>query len=244
MEKLVQQDQEELSRFALEADRMENDLEWVEKKLRQMGDYAGAAVAGDNTAQAPFTQMLSELSVWAGKRRKSLGRSMRSGPGSSLTIEEAVRRIRAELEPRLTASNVDLAVEIPAALAALPVAGNHIHGALTALLARGIEEVHERPAASLHLHARRKGQRLLLTLEFPAIGPDPEADPTTAWLPSPWVRRRTLWEGLSRAAAHARAMGGRLLVDGSRPGLVRWVLRFPLSRAALSSGAEGRRKAA
>ncbi|MBU1700941.1 MAG: response regulator [Candidatus Eisenbacteria bacterium] len=236
MEKLVQQDQGELNALAGELIRMRQDLAWIQTKLQQMRGHAGgipdAGKEGKMESWEPFSRTLSELSQWVQDRQESLRGSVTASQERSLSVEKALRNVQAEMEPRLIAADVDLTVEIPKDIATLPAGGPHIHGALEALLSRGIEEVARRKVGSLHLSGGRKGQRLLVFLEFPSAAPDTHADPTVAWMPNPWVRRRILWSGLSRAAAHAKALGGRLLVDGSQPGLVRWILRLPLKRQA------------
>jgi CheY-like chemotaxis protein len=185
---------------------------------------------GGRTPGEMLRETFESLGRLAGEGQEALNATLGQWPSRDVPLGEILGETRRRIGPRLEEAGLDFALDCAPDLASWPVSGPHIGRVLRVLILRGIDEAAGRGAGSLRVLARETKGRLLLAVEFPTGRPAPSPG-TVTWSPSPWVRRRILWSGLARVAAHARAAGARLYVDGSRPGSVRWALRVP-SRVA------------
>jgi DNA-binding response OmpR family regulator len=172
-----------------------------------------------------YTEELERIVQARGDGRSTPAAKPRTWFSLGDVVGHAARGVR----DRLREARTSLSVDLPAEAAQTPVDGPGLERALRMLLLRGAAEAAVRGGRSLVLRAGRRGERLILDVEFRAASREDVEEPRSSWAPSPWVRRRIVWRGLSRVSACARALGGRLLVDGSRAGIIRWTLRLPLA---------------
>jgi DNA-binding response OmpR family regulator len=223
----------ELARRGLEDGRLmmdlEEDLAWVRERLGAAAALAlldpQAEVEGGQTAALLLRDTLGQIIQRVTRCEESLGQYLTQERGWE-PIREVVAAAMEDASPLLETSGMEVEVRLRDSETLVPAAA--VRSLLVSLLGRAAHEARRRELSRVPLEGMRRDGRYVFSVVFPSRGEEEGSPLEIQWLPSAWVRRRILWPGLAPAAAQACGLGGRLLLDGSRPGQLRWTLRVPL----------------